>query len=68
MLTIQKANARAIDFYTAKCKYTMDEISPSKARLCLWQLGLMGRPFCRLPLFHHHHHGMCGCSAGKCER
>lgn len=32
MLTIQKRNARALEFYTAKCKYTMDDISPSKAR------------------------------------
>ena len=30
MLTIQKANTRALDFYTTKCKYTMDEISPAK--------------------------------------
>lgn len=31
MLTIQKANPRALEFYTAKCKYAMDEISPSKS-------------------------------------
>jgi hypothetical protein len=30
MLTIQKANARALQFYTHKCKYTMDAISPSQ--------------------------------------
>jgi hypothetical protein len=32
MLTIQKANARALHFYTAKCKYVEDDISPAKAR------------------------------------
>jgi hypothetical protein len=30
MLTIQRANTRALQFYTQKCRYTMDEISPSK--------------------------------------
>lgn len=30
MLTIQRANTRALQFYSQKCRYTMDEISPSK--------------------------------------
>ncbi len=30
MLTIQRANARALDFYVSKCRYSMDEISPAK--------------------------------------
>jgi hypothetical protein len=32
MLTIQRANTRAVDFYTSKCKYVQDDISPAKAR------------------------------------
>ena len=30
MLTIQRANVRALQFYAQKCKYLMDDISPSK--------------------------------------
>ena len=30
MLTIQRANSRALHFYTAKCKYTQDDISPGR--------------------------------------
>ena len=33
MLTIQRANTRAIQFYTAKCKYALDDISPAKVRV-----------------------------------
>lgn len=32
MLTIQRANIRALDFYTTKCKYVQDDISPAKVR------------------------------------
>ena len=32
MLTVQKASTRALAFYTQKCKYAVDEISPSLAR------------------------------------
>jgi len=31
VLTIQRANARALHFYTAKCKYALAEISPSRS-------------------------------------
>jgi GNAT superfamily N-acetyltransferase len=32
MLTIQRANTRALEFYTTRCKYAQDDISPAKAR------------------------------------
>jgi hypothetical protein len=30
VLTIQRANARAVSFYTQKCKFSLSDISPAK--------------------------------------